>query len=89
MNNIYYRHTPNIYFMSTVINFKTDKRIKEQAQSLAQKFGLSLSDVLNVLLRNFVYKRELSLNIKEEDVKNLMKRDNRSESNQNNGVKMA
>ena len=37
--------------MSTVINFKTDIKIKKRAQVLAEKFGLSLSDVMNVLLR--------------------------------------
>jgi addiction module RelB/DinJ family antitoxin len=58
--------------MSTVINFKTDVKIKKRAQSLAEKFGLSLSDVLNVLLRNFVYKRELNLDLKEEDENNLI-----------------
>ena len=57
--------------MSTVINFKTDVKIKKRAQDLAEKFGLSLSDVLNVLLRNFVYKRELNLDLKEEDENNL------------------
>ena len=53
--------------MADVINFKTDSKIKQRAQDLAEKFGLSLSDVLNVLLRNFVYKRELNLDLKEED----------------------
>ena len=57
--------------MSTIINFKTDVKIKKRAQDLAEKFGLSLSDVLNVLLRNFVYKRELNLDLKEEDENNL------------------
>ena len=58
--------------MSTVINFKTDVKIKKRAQDLAEKFGLSLSDVLNVLLRNFVYKRELNLDLKKEDENNLI-----------------
>ncbi len=57
--------------MSSIINFKTDVKIKKRAQDLAEKFGLSLSDVLNVLLRNFIYKRELNLNLKEEDENNL------------------
>ncbi len=57
--------------MTTVINFKTNKQVKKRAQDLAEKFGLSLSDVLNVLLRNFIYKRELSLDLKEEDENNL------------------
>ena len=62
--------------MPAVINFKTDVKIKKRAQKLAEKFGLSLSDVLNVLLRNFVYKRELNLDLKEtdEDDYNLLKK---------------
>lgn len=58
--------------MSAIINFKTDIKIKKRAQELADKFGLSLSDVLNVLLRNFVYKRKLNLDLKEEDENNLI-----------------
>ena len=57
--------------MPAVINFKTDQKVKKRAQDLAEKFGLSLSDVLNVLLRNFVYKRELNLDLKEEDENDL------------------
>ena len=45
--------------MKTVINIKTDKEVKKNAQELAQKLGLSLSDVINASLRNFIRTREV------------------------------
>ena len=53
--------------MTTVINFKTDKKIKGQAQRIAQKMGLNLSDVLNIYLRDFIVKKELHININEDE----------------------
>ncbi len=47
--------------MTTIINFKTDPKVKKESQKLAKKFGLSLSDVLNILLRNFIQERELNI----------------------------
>lgn len=43
----------------TIINIKTDKEVKKNAQKLAKKLGLSLSDVLNASLRNFIRTREI------------------------------
>ena len=45
--------------MKTVINIKTDKEVKKNAQELARQLGLSLSDVLNASLRNFIRTREV------------------------------
>ena len=45
--------------MKTVINIKTDKEIKENAQKIAKDIGLSLSDVINASLRNFIKTREV------------------------------
>ena len=45
--------------MKTVINIKTDKEVKRNAQELAQKLGLSLSAVINASLRNFIRTREV------------------------------
>ena len=45
--------------MKTVINIKTDKEIKENAQKIAKDIGLSLSDVINASLRNFIRTREV------------------------------
>ena len=51
--------------MSEVINFRTDKKLKSEAQAIAKKMGFSLSDVLNVLLRGFVRDKELNVNLEE------------------------
>jgi addiction module RelB/DinJ family antitoxin len=53
--------------MTTVINFKTDKKIKTQAQKVAKDMGLNLSDILNIYLRNFVIKKELYINLNEDE----------------------
>lgn len=53
--------------MTTVINFKTDKKIKTQAQKVAENMGLNLSDILNIYLRNFVIKKELYINLNEDE----------------------
>ncbi|MFH1252954.1 MAG: type II toxin-antitoxin system RelB/DinJ family antitoxin [Candidatus Uhrbacteria bacterium] len=49
--------------MTTVINFKTDKQIKTQAQKIASQMGLNLSDVLNVYLRNFINNKILYISL--------------------------
>ena len=45
--------------MRTVIHIKTDPELKETARNLAEKLGLTLSDVLNAALRNFILTREV------------------------------
>lgn len=45
--------------MKTVIHVKADKELKENAKELAAKLGLSLSDVINASLRNFIRDREV------------------------------
>lgn len=42
-----------------LINVKTDREIKKNAQSIAKELGLSLSDVINASLRNFIRTREV------------------------------
>lgn len=43
----------------TVINIKSDREVKKNAQRLAEELGLSLSDVINASLRNFIRTREV------------------------------
>ena len=43
----------------TIVNIKTEKEVKENAQKIARDLGLSLSDVLNASLRNFIRSREV------------------------------
>lgn len=45
--------------MKTVIYIKTDKEVKENAQKAARDLGLTLSDVINASLRNFIRTREV------------------------------
>lgn len=45
--------------VKTIINVKTNGEIKKNAQKLAQELGLSLSDVINASLRNFIRTREV------------------------------
>ena len=43
--------------MNTVIHIKADKEVKENAQKVARDLGLSLSDIINASLRNFIQTR--------------------------------
>jgi len=43
----------------TLISVKAEKEVKENAQQLAVDIGLSLSDVINAALRNFIRTREV------------------------------
>lgn len=45
--------------MTTVIHIKANKEVKENAQKAAKDLGLSLSDVINAALRNFIRTREV------------------------------
>lgn len=40
--------------MQTVIHIKADKEVKKNAQKAAKDLGLTLSDVINAALRNFL-----------------------------------
>lgn len=51
--------------MSEVINFRIDKKTKTEAQAIAKKMGLNLSDVLSVLLRGFVRDKALNIDLEE------------------------
>lgn len=53
--------------MNTIINFKTDKRVKAKAQKIASQMGLNLSDVLNIYLRSFIVKKELYINLNQDE----------------------
>ncbi len=45
--------------MNTVIHIKANKEVKENAQKAAKDLGLTLSDVINAALRNFIRTREV------------------------------
>lgn len=45
----------------TMINIKTDQEVKTNARKLAEELGLSLSDIINASLRNFIRTREIRI----------------------------
>lgn len=45
--------------MQTVIHIRADKEVKKNAVEAAKELGLSLSDVINAALRNFIRTREV------------------------------
>lgn len=46
--------------MQTVIHIKADKEVKENAAKTAKELGLTLSDIINASLRNFIRTREIT-----------------------------
>ena len=44
-----------------IINIKTDKEVKANVKKLAGELGLSLSDIINASLRNFIRLREVRI----------------------------
>jgi addiction module RelB/DinJ family antitoxin len=44
---------------TTVINVRTNKEVKKNAIETAKALGVSLSDVINAALRNFIRTREV------------------------------
>ena len=49
--------------MKTMINIKTDKEVKENAQKIARELGLPLSTVINAYLKEFIRDREVSFSL--------------------------
>jgi antitoxin component of RelBE/YafQ-DinJ toxin-antitoxin module len=47
--------------MKTVLNVKTDKHVKEEAQLLAKHIGIPLSTVVNAYLKEFITTGEVRL----------------------------
>ncbi|OGZ18299.1 MAG: hypothetical protein A2V72_00840 [Candidatus Nealsonbacteria bacterium RBG_13_37_56] len=45
--------------MKTVINIKTDKKVKKNAKKIAEDLGFSLSAVINAYLKQFVRNKEI------------------------------
>lgn len=51
---------------TAVINFKTEKSIKRQAQSIAADLGLNLSSLINAYLKQLIRTRRVELDLGEE-----------------------
>ncbi|MFA6518188.1 MAG: type II toxin-antitoxin system RelB/DinJ family antitoxin [Candidatus Shapirobacteria bacterium] len=54
---------------TSVINIKTDLNIKRQAAYLAEELGLSLSSLINVLLKQFIRNKSLHLSLEPDETK--------------------
>lgn len=51
--------------MRTILNIKTDKKLKEDAREIASKIGVPLSTVINSFLKQFVRDQEVIFSAKE------------------------
>src|SRR3989344_765319 len=51
---------------STIINFTVDEKIKQDAQKVAKKMGISLSMILKNYLKHFVKTKTVVFSIKDE-----------------------
>lgn len=49
--------------MKALINIKTDKEVKKDAQKIAGNLGLSLSAIINAYLKQFVRNKEVYFSI--------------------------
>lgn len=49
--------------MKTIINIKTDKKIKKDAQKIAADLGFSLSAVINAHLKQFIRNKEIYFSV--------------------------
>lgn len=47
--------------MKTILNIKTDKKLKKSAQETAEELGIPLSTAINAFLKQFVREKEITL----------------------------
>lgn len=45
----------------TIINIKTDKKLKAEAKKVSEELGVPLSTVINAFLKQFVREKEITL----------------------------
>lgn len=51
---------------TAVVNVKVEHKTKKEAQEIAQEMGISLSGLINGLLKQVIRTREVTLSVKEE-----------------------
>ena len=49
--------------VKTLLNIKTDREVKEEAQKIARELGVPLSTVVNAYLKEFIREREVHLSL--------------------------
>jgi addiction module RelB/DinJ family antitoxin len=47
----------------TILNIKTDKKLKEEAKKISSELGVPLGTVVNALLKQFVRDKEIILSV--------------------------
>lgn len=52
------------YMKTAIINFKSDKSLKESAEQFARTLGISLSDLLNLSLRYVLTTQSVTLDLR-------------------------
>ena len=57
---------------SAVVSIRTDAQVKTRAQAIAEELGLSLSAVVNALLRQFVRTESLRVSVRPETPSDYM-----------------
>ena len=57
-----YMATPNT---ATILNIKTDKKLKAEAKKVADDMGLTLTTVVNSMLKQFVRDKEITFSTNE------------------------
>lgn len=58
---IVYMVTPNT---ATILNIKTDKKLKAEAKKVADDMGLTLTAVVNSMLQQFIREKEITFSTK-------------------------
>ena len=50
---------------ATILNIKTDKKLKAEAKAVADGMGLTLTTVVNSMLKQFVREKEITFSVQE------------------------
>ncbi|OGK24958.1 hypothetical protein A3A46_00895 [Candidatus Roizmanbacteria bacterium RIFCSPLOWO2_01_FULL_37_13] len=58
---------------TTVINIRTDAKLKSSAQKVAENLGLSLSALINGFLKHLIKTKKITFSVKEEPSDYLIK----------------
>ena len=48
-------------YIKTILNIKTDKTLKKEAQEIAKELGVPLGTAINAFLKQFVREKEITL----------------------------
>ena len=69
---MYTQRIYNVGMNGAIINIRTDFKVKFEAQKIAEKMGLTLSDLLNGYLREVIKVKKVAFSVSEEPSKRLI-----------------